>query len=80
MRDLIGQTLGQYQIMAEIGRGGMAVVYRATHLTLQRRVAIKVLPPHLALDRTFVGRFLHEARAAAQLKHPNIVTVYDVGA
>lgn len=57
----------------------MAVVYRAYHESLNRYVAIKVLPPQLALDATFVQRFLQEARSAAGLKHPNIVTIYDVG-
>jgi oligopeptide transport system substrate-binding protein len=79
MRSLIGQTLGQYQIVREIGRGGMAVVYEAHQFALNRRVAIKVLPPELTFDETFVQRFVQEARAAARLSHPNIVTIYDVG-
>jgi len=79
VQSLIGQSLGQYRIIDEIGRGGMAVVYRAYHGSLNRYVAIKVLPPQLALDTTFVQRFLQEARSAAGLKHPNIVTIYDVG-
>jgi len=77
--DLIGQTLGNYQIIEEIGRGGMAVVYRAYQASLNRYVAIKVLPPQLAFDGQFVERFLREARAAAGLNHPNIVVVHDVG-
>jgi oligopeptide transport system substrate-binding protein len=79
MPGLIGQTLGQYQITREIARGGMAVVYEANQSILDRRVAIKVLPPELSLDETFVQRFTQEARAAARLSHPNIVTIYDVG-
>ncbi len=79
MAELIGKTLGQYQIVEEVDRGGMAVVYRAYQPSLHRYVAIKVLPPQLTLDTTFVQRFLREARAAAQLEHPNIVTIYDVG-
>jgi serine/threonine protein kinase/Tol biopolymer transport system component len=79
MRSLIGQTLGGYQITREIGRGGMAVVYEAYQSALSRRVAIKVLPPEMSFDETFVQRFVQEARAAARLSHPNIVTIHDVG-
>ena len=79
MDNLIGQTLAQYQILGEIGRGGMAVVYRAYQPTLERYVAIKVLPQQFTFDREFVERFLREARAAAKLNHPNIVTIHDVG-
>jgi len=79
MKDLIGSSLGQYKIIEEIGRGGMAVVYRAYQPSLERNVAIKVLPPQLAFDSTFVNRFLQEARAAAGLKHTNVVKIYDVG-
>jgi serine/threonine-protein kinase len=79
MKDLIGKSLAQYQIIEEIGRGGMAVVYRAYQPSLNRHVAIKVLPPQLTFDTTFVQRFQQEARAAARLQHPNIVTVHDVG-
>jgi predicted Ser/Thr protein kinase len=77
--DLSGKTIGQYQILSELGRGGMGVVYRARQPSLNRDVAIKVLPPALAFDREFVARFEHEARAAAALRHPNIVVIYDVG-
>jgi serine/threonine protein kinase len=77
--NLRGRTLGNYQIMEELGRGGMAVVYRAYQPSLSRYVAIKVLPPQLAFDQQFVQRFLREARAAASLRHPNIVVVHDVG-
>jgi predicted Ser/Thr protein kinase len=79
MVDLRGKTLGNYQIGEELGRGGMAVVYRAYQPSLNRYVAIKVLPPQLAFDRQFVERFLREARSAAGLRHPNIVVVHDVG-
>jgi serine/threonine protein kinase len=68
----------QYLVDAEIGRGGMAVVYRATDLRLQRRVAIKVLPPELAFNADVRERFLREAQTAAQLSHPNIVPIYTV--
>lgn len=77
--NLVGKSLGNCQIVAEVGRGGMAVVYRAYQSTLGRYVAIKVLPPHLAYDGEFVARFQREAQAAANLRHPNIVTIFDVG-
>jgi serine/threonine protein kinase len=78
MQELVGKTLGQYQVISELGRGGMAVVYKAYQPALQRYVALKVLPPQLGLDPDFVRRFQHEAIAAARLKHPNIVTIHDV--
>src|SRR5581483_11488741 len=62
----------------EIGRGGMAAVYRATDLRLKRPVAIKVLPPDLAFRAEVRRRFLREAETAAQLNHPNIVPIYSV--
>ncbi len=72
-------SLGKYQIIQEIGRGGMGAVYKAHDPFLNRTVAIKVLAPHLVWQQTFVDRFLREARAVAQLRHPNIVDVHDVG-
>ncbi|NLF13428.1 MAG: ABC transporter substrate-binding protein [Anaerolineaceae bacterium] len=77
--DLVGRRLGKYEIRAEVGRGGMGTVYLAHDPLLQRRVALKVLAPHLAGEPDLIERFLREARAAARLKHPNIVTIYDVG-
>jgi serine/threonine-protein kinase len=68
----------QYLVDREIGRGGMAVVYRATDLRLHRPVAIKVLPPELAFNRDVRERFLREAQTAAQLSHPGIVPIYMV--
>ena len=79
MQDLQGRLLGRYQVVEELGRGGMGVVYRAYQPSLNRHVAIKVLPPQLSLDQQLVGRFQREARAAANLRHPNIVVIYDVG-
>ncbi|MGD8397908.1 MAG: protein kinase, partial [Anaerolineae bacterium] len=76
---LDGRTIGNYQIIEELGRGGMAVVYRAYQPSLNRYVAIKVLPPQLTFDTQFVERFKREARAAAGLRHPNIVVIHDVG-
>lgn len=76
---MIGRTLGNYQITEELGRGGMAIVYRAYQPSLNRHVAIKVLPPQLSFDQEFVERFQREAKAAARLRHPNIVVIHDVG-
>jgi serine/threonine-protein kinase len=69
---------GLYEIEAEIGRGGMAVVYRARDVRLRRRVAIKVLPPELAYRTEVRTRFLREAEMAARLSHPHIVPIYSV--
>jgi len=74
-----GKVIGQYTIQSELGRGGMGVVYKAHDRALDRTVAIKVLPGHLAEDRDFGRRFVREARAAAKLDHPGIVQVYQVG-
>lgn len=76
---LIGQTLGQYQIVEQIGAGGMATVYKAYQPGLDRHVAIKVLPAQHALTPGFKERFSLEAKAVAQLSHPNILPIYDVG-
>ena len=70
---------GQYDIEGEIGRGGMSVVYRARDRRLNRPVAVKVLPPELAHDAAIRTRFTREAQMAAQLTHPHIVPIYDVG-
>src|SRR5436853_3346058 len=75
--DLIGVTLGNYKILAQLGQGGMARVYKARQENLDREVAVKVLPPWFAADRNFVERFNLEARLVARLSHPNIVTVHD---
>jgi len=69
----------QYQLEAEIGRGGMSVVYRARDRRLNRAVAIKVLPPELAHDPAIRTRFMREAQTSAQLAHAHIVSIYDVG-
>ncbi|MGA7410798.1 MAG: protein kinase [Bryobacteraceae bacterium] len=74
-----GDKLGNFQIVALIGRGGMGEVYRARDLRLKRDVAIKTLPSGFAADRDRIARFEREARAASALNHPNIVSVYDIG-
>src|SRR5580693_8246097 len=71
--------MGRYELTHLVARGGMAQVYRAHDLRLGRFVALKVLFPELSVDRTFVERFRREAQAAANLSHPNIVSVYDWG-
>jgi len=79
MTDLVGQTIGQYRIVELIGTGGMASVYKAHQRALDRFVAIKVLPAQHTLSPGFKDRFLREAKAIAQLSHPNILPIYDVG-
>lgn len=76
---LIGQALGAYQIVERLGRGGMAAVYKAYEPALDRYVAVKVLPQVLSNDPAFIHRFHREARAVAQLSHPNIVPIYNFG-
>src|SRR5262249_44986463 len=73
------EPLGDYRIVREIGRGGIGVVYEAVQMSLGARVALKVLPFAAALDAKQLQRFKHEAQAAAQLHHTNIVPVYAVG-
>ncbi len=73
------RIIGKYELLEEVGRGGFAVVYRARDTTLDRVVALKVLHPHWVTDPQFATRFRQEARAAANLRHPNIVTVHDTG-
>lgn len=74
------ERLGKYEIMEEVGRGGFSVVYRALDTSLHNRpVALKVLHRHLLVDPTFVQRLQHEAGAAANLRHPNIVVVHEIG-
>ncbi len=74
----IGKTVGRYRVEALVGRGGMGVVYRGTQSSLNRSVAIKILPPDLAEDQEFVRRFHQEAKAIAGLAHENIVYVFDI--
>ncbi len=76
---LAGRRFGGYEVLEELGTGGMGKVYRANNVTLQRIVALKTLAPQFASDQDFVHRFLKEARVAARLNHPNIVQIYDFG-
>jgi len=77
MADLAGRTLGKYQVIERLGRGGMADVYKAYQPGLERYVAIKVMHSHLSDDVGFIERFQREAKAVAGLRHPNIVQVFD---
>lgn len=77
--DLVGSDLGDFRIVRKLGSGGMGVVYEAIQSSLNRRVAIKFLSRTHLVDETQIKRFQNEARAAAQLKHPNIVSVYHIG-
>lgn len=79
IQNLAGQTLGQYELRELLGEGGMGAVYRAFQRTLEREVAIKVLPASLAAQTGYIERFTREARTAAALEHQNIVPVYDYG-
>jgi serine/threonine protein kinase len=77
--DLTGKTLSNYKIIGRLGKGGMATVYKAHELSLNRVVALKVLSPQLSEDKDYIKRFQREAQAAAQLNHPHIVQVYAIG-
>jgi basic membrane protein A len=79
MEDLTGKQLGPYQIVAPLGEGGMAAVYRAYQPAMERYVALKVLPRHFADDPRFAARFQREAKLLAQLQHPHILPVHDYG-
>lgn len=69
----------RYEINKELGRGGMAVVYEATDMMLDRQVALKMLRPEYASDEEFIKKIRHEARAVARISHPNVVNIYDIG-
>ncbi len=79
MAELIGKLLGRYEVLEQIGRGGMAVIYRAYDPSQERFVALKVVAPHLSDDPNFEERFRREAAMLMRLKHPNIVEVEDAG-
>lgn len=77
--DIIGKTLGQYEVLEEVGRGGMATVYRARQGSINRVVAVKVLPRSLLHDPGFYERFEREVDVIAHLEHPHILPIYDFG-
>lgn len=76
---LVGQKLGRYEIIDLVGRGGMGEVFHARDTELGRDVAVKVLPKETAKDTSRLTRFKREARAVAQLSHPNILAIHDFG-
>ncbi len=73
-----GSRLGPYEIVSQLGSGGMGVVYQAHDPRLDRHVAIKLLPPDLTRDEIAKQRFLQEAKAASALDHPNICTIFEI--
>jgi serine/threonine-protein kinase len=80
MADLTGEVIdGRYQLIRQMASGGMATIYEAIDTRLDRKVAVKIMHPHLAQDEKFIERFIREAKAAAALSHPNIVAVQDQG-
>ncbi len=79
MEDLAGKQLGPYRVVAPLGEGGMAAVYKAYQPGVDRVIALKVLPRHFAQDEEFVARFNREARVVARLQHPHILPVFDYG-
>ncbi len=79
MENLIGQSLGRYHILEQLGEGGMAVVYKAYDTRLERNVAIKIIMPYRQHTEKFLQRFQREARALAKLSHPNILKIFDYG-
>lgn len=79
MEDLTGKQLGPYQIVSPLGEGGMAAVFKAYQASMDRYVALKVLPRHFASDPEFIGRFSQEAKVIANLQHPHILPVHDFG-
>src|SRR5512139_3672655 len=70
--------LGDFEILREIGRGGMGTVYEARQISLDRKIALKILPPEASSDPERLHRFQREARALAAIEHPNIVTIHSV--
>jgi ligand-binding sensor domain-containing protein len=79
MQQYIGKTIGTYQVVEQVGRGGMATVFKAYQPSMDRYVAVKILPSHFTEDESFVGRFTQEARTLARLEHPHILPVHDYG-
>src|ERR1700733_6711240 len=79
MEDLTGRQFGPYRIVAPLGEGGMAALYRAYQPSVDRYIALKILSRYFTNDPQFIGRFRQEAKIVAQLQHPHILPVYDFG-
>src|SRR5579862_5917191 len=79
MEDLAGKQFGSYRVVAPLGEGGMAAVYKAYQPSVDRHVALKILSRYYTTDPEFLTRFTHEAKIVAQLQHPHILSVFDFG-